>query len=461
MNDSTAIPDVRYVKTPDGAHIAYQEFGSGPFDIVFVPGFVWNVERQWWLEPVARGLRRIAGFARVVVFDRRGTGLSDRIDEASPPTLEARMDDIRAVMDEVGIERAALIGDEDGATLCAMFAASYPARVLAAVLHASAARGSWAPDHDWGWTTDEWDEYLRHVETIWGTQAGADYFVEKAWPSQARDPTLRREFASFMRLSSSPGAAVYFERVYRDVDIRDILGTIQVPVLVTHRTGDLVEPVESSRYLAANIPTARLLELPGADHYLFGDDQAQLVDAVERFLGSVHDEEVDVDRVLATVLFTDLVGSTEIVAKIGDRSWGDLVAAHDQRIRALLGRYRGREVNHAGDGFFAIFDGPARAVRCALAIEDAVRSLGAEVRAGVHTGEVELEGADVRGIAVNIGARVAASAGPREVLVSSTVKDLVAGSGLRFEPRGLHALKGIPDEWELFAAVSPVADPLV
>lgn len=461
MTESQAIPDVRYVKTPDGAHIAYQVFGSGSLDVVFVPGFVWNVERQWWLEPVARGLRRIASFARVVVFDRRGTGLSDRIDEANPPTLEARMDDIRAVMDEVGIERAALVGDEDGSTLCVMFAASYPSRVLAAVLHASSARGAWAPGHEWGWTADDWDEYLSHIEAVWGTQAGADYFVEQAWPSQANNPALRREFASFMRLSSSPGATVYFESVYRDTDIRDILGTIQVPVLVTHRTGDRVEPVESSRYLATNIPSARLLELPGDDHYLFADDHVQLIDAIERFLASVQDEDVDVDRVLATVLFTDLVGSTEIVAKLGDRSWRDLVAAHDQRIRALLGRYRGREVDHAGDGFFALFDGPARAVRCALAIGDAVQSLGAEVRSGVHTGEVELDGADVRGIAVNIGARIAASAGPHEVLVSSTVKDLVAGSGLGFEPRGQHALKGIPDEWELFAAVPRVTEPLV
>jgi class 3 adenylate cyclase len=343
-------------------------FGSGPFDIVFVPGFVWNVERQWWLEPVARGLRRIGSFARVVVFDRRGTGLSDRIDEANPPTLEA---------------------------------------------------------------------------------------------SQARDPKLRRGFASFMRLSSSPGAAVYFESVYRDTDIRNTLGTIQVPVLVTHRTGDLIEPVESSRHLAANIATARLLELSGADHYLFADDQAQLVDAIERFLVSVQHEEVDVDRVLATVLFTDLVGSTETVARIGDGAWRELVAAHDQRVRALLGRYRGREVDHAGDGFFAIFDGPARAVRCALAIEDAMHALGAEVRAGVHTGEVELDGADVRGIAVNIGARIAASAGPQEVLVSSTVKDLVAGSGLGFEPRGQHTLKGISDEWHLFVAVPRATEPLL
>ena len=297
MNGSSSAPEVQYVKTPDGAHIAYQVFGSGPFDIVFVPGFVWNVERQWWLEPVARGLRRIGSFARVVVFDRRGTGLSDRIDEANPPTLEARMDDIRAVMDEVGIERAALIGDEDGATLCAMFAASYPARVLAAVFHASAARGAWAPDMPWSWTPDEWDEYLRHIEAVWGTQAGADYFIERAWPSQARDPKLRREFASFMRLSSSPGAAVYFESVYRDTDIRNILGTIQVPVLETHRTGDLIEPVESSRHLAANIATARLETKPRPrDEILDGGRHEHLLRACAR-----GDASADVDGDAADV----------------------------------------------------------------------------------------------------------------------------------------------------------------
>jgi class 3 adenylate cyclase len=455
------IPDVQYVKTSDGAHIAYQIFGNGAFDVVYVPGFAYNVEHAWRLEPVARAYRQLAGFSRVIVFDRRGTGLSDRIDEASPPTLDARMDDIRAVMDAAGVERAVLLGYEDGANLCAVFAASNPSRVLAAVLHGSASRGLWAPDYPWAWRADQWNDYLERIDSEWGTQEFADFIVDWAWPSHVGDTAFRREWASFLRQSASPGAAVAFERLARDTDVRDVLGTIQVPVLVTHRVGDQVEPIECARELVNQIPGARLVELPGTDNHAFAGDVAQLLDAVERFLASVRDEEVDVDRVLATVLFTDMVGSTETAARIGDRAWRELVVAHDQRVRTLLGRYRGREVDRAGDGFFALFDGPARAVRCALAIGDALEPLGVTVRAGVHTGEVELDGAGVRGIAVNIGARVAASAGTGEVLVSSTVKDLVAGSGLGFESRGHHALKGIPDEWELFAAVPRVTEPLV
>jgi pimeloyl-ACP methyl ester carboxylesterase len=455
------IPDVQYVKTSDGAHIAYQIFGNGAFDVVYVPGFAYNVEHAWRLEPVARAYRQLAGFSRVIVFDRRGTGLSDRIDEASPPTLDARMDDIRAVMDAAGVERAVLLGYEDGANLCAVFAASNPSRVLAAVLHGSASRGLWAPDYPWAWRADQWNDYLERIDSEWGTQEFADFIVDWAWPSHIGDAAFRREWASFLRQSASPGAAVAFERLARDTDVRDVLGTIQVPVLVTHRVGDQVEPIECARELVNQIPGARLVELPGTDNHAFAGDVAQLLDAVERFLASVRDEEVDVDRVLATVLFTDMVGSTETAARIGDRAWRELVVAHDQRVRTLLGRYRGREVDRAGDGFFALFDGPARAVRCALAIGDALEPLGVTVRAGVHTGEVELDGAGVRGIAVNIGARVAASAGTGEVLVSSTVKYLVAGSGLGFESRGHHALKGIPDEWELFAAVPRVTESLV
>lgn len=460
MNGSAAIPDVRYVKTPDGAHIAYQLFGSGSVDVILVPGFASNIEYGWRLEPVARALRRIGGFARVIQFDRRGTGLSDRMDPANPPTLEARMDDIRAVMDAANVERAALVGDTDGATLCAVFAATHPSRVLAAVLHGSVARGSWARDYPWAWRPEQWDEYLVRVETEWGSQAFADWLLEWNWPGQT-DETFRREFASYLRVSASPGAALAFEQLYRDTDIRDVLGTIQVPVLVTHRVNDAVEPIECARHLAENIPGARLLELPGAGHLpMFASDTDALFDAIERFLDSVRGEELDFDRVLATVLFTDIVGSTETAARMGDRAWRELVAAHDQRVRTLLGRYRGREVDRAGDGFFAMFDGPARAVRCALAIGEALDPLGVAVRAGVHTGEVELDGQDVRGIAVNIGARVAAAAGAGEVLVSSTVKDLVAGSGLVFEPREKRTLKGVPEQWLLYAALPRATEPV-
>ena len=447
--------EIRYVKTADGAHIAYQVFGEGPFDLVVVPGFASNVEHMWRVEPFARGLRRLGSFARVVVFDRRGTGLSDRIQQASAPTLEAQMDDVRAVMDAVGVERAALFGFELGASICAVFAAAHPSRVFACVLHGSAARGLRTPDYPWAWSSEGWDTYLDGVDRTWGTQANADWNAQHAYPSHAHDASFRQELASFLRSSASPGAALDFERLLRDFDIRDVLAAIQVPVLVTHRVDDKVESIECARHLAANIPGARLLELAGADHFPFSGNQDELLDPVERFLAAAHGAEVDFDRVLATVLFTDLVGSTEIAARIADRAWKDLIASHHRRVRSFLGRFRGREVDVAGDGFLAIFDGPARAVRCGLAICQDARALGLQVRVGVHTGEVELDGTAVRGIAVHIGARVAAGAGAGEVLVSSTVKDLVAGSGLAFESRGQRELKGVPGAWHLYAASSP------
>jgi class 3 adenylate cyclase len=454
-------PETQYVKTPDGAHIAYQVFGSGPFDLVFAPGFASNVEHMWGVAPFASAFRRLASFARVILFDRRGTGLSDRIDGANLPTLEARMDDIRAVMDAAGVERAALFGHEDGAVLCAVFAATYPSRTFAVALHGTAPRGLWAPDFPWAWTAEQWDEYLARVDLTWGSDQFTEYLIEEAWPSHVGDRDFRREFASLLRVSASPGAALVFEGLQRDTDIRDILGTIQVPVLVMHSVGSRVESIECARYLAAHIPGARLVEFPGDDHFVFAGNQAQQVlETLERFLVSVHGDEVEIDRVLATVLFADLVGSTETAVSMGDRPWRDLVAAHNQRVRALLGRFRGREVDNAGDGFLAIFDGPARAVRCGLAIEEAVRPLGLEVRVGVHTGEVELDGPAVRGVAVHTGARIMAQATPGEVLVSSTVRDLVAGSGLEFEERGEHELKGIPGSQLLHAAVRPSPEPL-
>jgi len=454
-------PETQYVKTPDGAHIAFQVFGSGPFDLVCAPGFASNVEHMWRLAPFASAYRRLASFARVIVFDRRGTGLSDRIDEANLPTLEARIDDIRAVMDAAEVERAALFGHEDGALLCAVFAATHPSRAFAAVLHGTGPRGSWAPDYPCGWTAEQWDEYLTRVDLTWGTEEFAQYLIEEAWSSHVGDPDFRREFASFLRVSASPGAAVVFERLYRETDIRGILGTIQVPVLVMNSVDSRMESVECARYMAAHIPGARLVELAGDEHFPFAGNQAQpLLETLERFLTSAHGDEAEINRTLATVLFTDVVRSTETAVAMGDRSWRDLVVAHNQRMRALLGRFRGREIDNAGDGFLAIFDGPARAVRCGLAIEEAARPLGLEMRVGVHTGEVELDGTAVRGVAVHTGARIMAQASPGEVLVSSTVRDLVAGSGLEFEDRGEHELKGIPDARLLYAAVRPAPEPL-
>jgi class 3 adenylate cyclase len=451
-------PEVLYVKTPDGAHIAYQAFGEGSFDLVFVPGFASNVEHMWRIEPFARGLRRLGSFARVIVFDRRGTGLSDRIQQATQPTLEAQMDDVRAVMDAAGVERAALFGFELGANLCAMFAAAQPSRVFACVLHGTGARGLRTPDYPWAWTSERWDAYLDDVDRLWGTQKMADELARSNYPAHAMDAGFRRDFASFLRSAASPGAALVFETLQRDTDIRDVLAAIQVPVLVTHRVDDEVESIECARHLAANIPGARLLELAGADHYPLSGDLDALLDPVERFLAATHGADVDFDRVLATVLFTDVVGSTEVAERMGDRAWRDLLSSHHQRVRSLLGRFRGREVDVAGDGFFAVFDGPARAVRCGQAICEDARALGLDVRVGLHTGEVELDGPAVRGIAVHIGARVATAAGPGEVLVSSTVKDLVAGSGLDFDSRGQHALKGVPDAWHLYRALERASE---
>ena len=448
-------PETRYVKTPDGAHIAYQVFGNGPFDLVYVPGFASNVEYMWRVEPFARGLRRLGSLARVVVFDRRGTGLSDRIDETNLPTLEARMDDIRAVMDAAAVERAALFGSEDGAHLCAVFAAAHPSRVFACVLHGTGARGLSAPDYPWAWSSEQWDEWLDAVDRQWGTQAMADRLAAACYPSHAADAGFRRELASFLRFSASPGTARVFESLLRDADIRDVLPTIQVPVLVAHRVDDTEESIECARHLAANIPGARLLELAGADHYPFSGSQNELFDPVERFLAAAHGAEVDFDRVLATVLFTDVVASTQAAARMGDRTWRQLISTHHQRVRSLLARFRGREVDVAGDGFFAVFDGPARAVHCGLAICDDAGALGFDVRVGVHTGEVELDGSAVRGLAVHIGARIAAEAAAGDVLVTSTVKDLVAGSGLVFAGRGRRSLKGVPGAWDTFSASAP------
>ncbi len=445
-------PEVQYVKTPDGAHLAFQVFGQGPYDLVVVPGFASNVEQQWRVEPFARGLRLLGSFARVIVFDPRGTGLSDQNTTASSATLEAQIDDIRAVMDAAGAERAALFGFELGANLCAVFAAAQPSRVIACVLHGSVARGIRGPDYPWGWNADQWDEYLDNIDRRWGSQGFTDELAREYYPTHAADPVFRRGLASFFRAAASPGAALVFEGLLRETDIRDVLPTIQVPVLVTHRVDDPTALVEEGRYIAANIPGARLLELDGADHYPFSGDQESLMNGIERFLGAAHGEQVDFDRILATVLFTDLVGSTETAVRIADRAWKDLLASHHRRVRSLLARFRGREVDVAGDGFFAVFDGPARAVRCGLAICEDARSLGLDVRVGVHTGEVELDAQAVRGIAVHIGARVAAKAGSGEVLVSSTVKDLVAGSGLTFDGRGEHELKGLPGRWQVFVA---------
>jgi class 3 adenylate cyclase len=447
---TNVVPETRYAKTADGVHIGYQVIGSAPIDLVFVPYDYSNIETSWDWPVYSSFVRALGSEARVLLFDRRGTGTSDRAWAGPSPTIEARMDDIRAVMDAAGSERACLFGIESGASLCFLFAATYPERTSGVIVFAGSVRGSWAPDYPWGWTDAEWDAWHDRVEREWGSPGFVRYMAEWLTPSLAGDERFVQGLGKLLRLSASPGDAEARDRAERDADVRHILPTIQVPTLVIHRTGDKVEPVEQGRYIAEHTPGATLLELPGEDHIFPMDD---LVPHIGRFLETLRVEQSEFDRVLATVLFTDIVGSTEMVAELGDRAWKELLDRHHSAIRSLLGRFRGREVDTAGDGFLATFDGPARAVRCAMAITKAVRRVGLEVRAGVHTGEVEFEGDNIRGIAVHIGARVAALAGPGEVVVSSTVKDLVAGSGILFEDAEEHELKGIPDRWHLYRVI--------
>jgi pimeloyl-ACP methyl ester carboxylesterase len=443
-------PETRYAHSGD-VNIAYQVAGEGPTDLVYVPGWVSNIERMW--EEVAMGhfLERLASFSRLILFDKRGTGLSDRVSNDRLPTLEERMDDVRAVLDEVGSERAALFGHSEGGNMCVLFAATYPERTTALItLGCFAKRRDPDEDYPWAPTAENRDESAADVERHWGHLRPED--VEYYAPSRVGDEQFVRNLEQYLRRAASPGAAAALLRMNSYIDIRGVLPTIQVPTLVLHRTGDHDVDVAEGRYLASKIPRAKFVELPGADHWISAGNTDEIADEIEEFLTGTRPVPQP-DRVLATVLFTDIVGSTERAAELGDSRWRELLGTHDAAVRRELERFRGREVDTAGDGFLATFDGPARAVRCALSIGDAVRQIGVDVRAGIHTGECELDGPKIRGIAVHTGARVAALAGPGEVLISKTVKDLVAGSGLEFEDRGIHELKGVPGEWQLYAAV--------
>jgi len=438
--------ETKYARSGD-VHIAYQVVGEGPLDLVYVPGWVSHVELAWEEPTLARFLGRLASFSRLITFDKRGTGLSDRVSDDKLPTLEERMDDLRAVMDAVGSERAAVFGVSEGGNLCALFAATYPERTTALVMFGAFAKRIWSPDYPWAPTPEQRQEEHRLVEREWGNLMDLAHYV----PSKIGDEGFASRLATYLRRAASPGAAVALLRMNTQIDIRGVLPTIRVPTLVIHRTGDRDVNVEEGRWLAEQVPRARFVELPGDDHFPWVGDQDVILDEIQEFLTGVRPAP-EVDRVLTTVLFTDIVGSTEWAARLGDRAWKELLERHHSLVRTELARFRGREVDTAGDGFFSTFDGPARAIRCACSIRDGLRQLGIEIRAGLHTGEVELTGDRVRGIAVHIGARVAAAAQPSEVLVSSTVKDLVAGSGIRFADRGAHVLKGIPGEWHLFAA---------
>jgi class 3 adenylate cyclase len=435
------LPETRYAKSGD-VNIAYQVVGDGPFDLVLVPGFVSHLDNDWEEPRSAHFLQRLASFSRLIRFDKRGTGLSDR--PSGLPDLETRMDDVRAVMDAVGSKRAALFGYSEGGPMCILFAATYPERTLSLVLYGTYAKRQ-DPDDDYPWspTAEQRQDYASEVEREWGVEADLGTMAPNA------DEAMVRWWQARARASASPGAARDLILMNSQIDVRAVLPAVRLPTLVLHRRGDHDSRLEEGRYIAAHIAAARFVELEGEDHVPWIDSD-QVVDEIEEFLTGVR-HGPDPDRVLATMLFTDIVGSTERATEIGDHRWRELLERHHELVRRQLERYQGEEVDTAGDGFLATFDGPARAIRCGQAIRDQARELDLEIRAGVHTGEVERAGRDVRGIAVHIGARVAARAGAGEILASSTVRDLVAGSGIVFEDRGSHSLKGVPGEWGLYA----------
>ncbi len=447
------IPEIRFAKSGD-VHIAYQVVGDGPVDLVLINDWIWNLELQWENPLCARFLERLASFSRLLLFDKRGNGLSDRTVDLDLFTLEARIDDVRAVMDAAGSEQVVLFGHgDDGAPLAATFAAANPERTRALILYAARAKILTAPEYPWGYTPSAMDVWDAERESFWGTDAYARRWLRELAPSVANDDRIVRWYSRLLRQSASPGTEAAYSRWMAALDLRGMLSAIHVPTLVLHRTGDRDVPIEGGRDLADRIAGARFVELPGVDSFPWAGDIEPLAAEIETFVTGARPRE-QADRVLATVLFTDIVGSTEKAAELGDTRWKELLAAHDDRAKAEIDRFRGRYVNTTGDGLLATFDGPARAVRCAEAIMEAIGPLGFEVRAGCHTGEIELDGEHVRGIAVHIGARIEALADPGEVLVSSTVKDLVAGSGLVFEDAGEHQLKGVPDAWRLYRVIA-------
>ena len=449
LDTSRVTPDTRYARTTDGSHVAYQVIGTGPIDIVLSLGWFSNVDLVWEHPEIEPFLRHLAGSHRLILFDRRGTGLSDAFSEA--PALDTMMDDVRAVMDAAGSERAVLLGLTIGCGLMALFAASFPDRVLGLVLISPLPRTAWAPDYPWGETAEDHREETDRIEAGWGTGEFERWFLASVGDSRAEDPRYIAMTARYLRHSLTPAMAVLQNRVWIDTDYRHVLPAIHVPTLVIDRRPDPAV----GRHLADLIPGAQLSA--GEPQLPWVPGSAQTAAQISRFVTGIHEEAVDLERVLATVLFTDLVGSTARAAQVGDTAWTRLLDEHNRIVRAHVARYRGREIKTMGDGFLLTFDGPARAIRCARGIVDAIDPLGIEMRVGLHTGELTVRDDDVSGIAVTIGARVMSMAAPGEILVSSTVRDLVAGSGLRFEDRGRHALKGVPGQWHLYALGSQPA----
>ncbi len=437
-------PETRYARSGE-LHIAYQTVGEGPLDVLWVPNWIWQMEHVWEQPWIARLLRRVSGFGRLIMFDRRGTGMSDKLSGA--PTLEEQMDDVVAVMDAVESERAAVVAMLEAGTMACLFAATHPERTRALVLYEAMARMSKAPGYEWTLTREERESMVEELRANWGTGA---WTLGLSSPLAQEGP-LRAWTGRLERLAASPGTAVALFRMHSEVDVRPLLPSIQAPTLVLHRPADTYIDIRHSRYITEVVPGARLVELPGQHTLPFGPGQDELVDELEEFLtGARH--APDSERVLATVMFADIVDSTRRAAELGDRSWRGLLETVNGSIEHELELYRGRVVKRMGDGLLATFDGPARAIRCASAIRDGARGhFGLEVRTGLHTGEIELMGDDVGGLAVHIGARVSACAQPGEILVSGTVKDLVVGSGIPFEDRGERELKGVPGAWRLWA----------
>ena len=438
-------PPVRYAQSGD-VNVAYQVVGENERDLVLVQGFASHLDLAWEQPELARMFRSLASFSRLILFDKRGTGLSDR--SVGAPTLEERMDDVRAVMDAAKSEHAVLMGVSEGAPMCILFAATYPQRTDALVLYGGMARSTEAPDYPWAPPADGLVEAAEEL-VMPVVYEGED--IDIWMPSLADDARTKEWLARYHRAGASPDGIRLMYEMFLQIDVRDVLPTLRVPTLVIHRRGDRVVNRRAGKWMADQIPDARYVELPGQDHMPWAGDLDGVIEEIREFLTGAR-VAPEPDRVLATVMFTDVVGSTQRAVALGDRRWKDVLDAHDEAVREQLATFRGREVKTTGDGFLATFDGPARAIRCGHAIADAARQLGVDVRVGLHTGEIELRGEDIGGVAVHIGQRVSALAEPCEVLVSSTVKDLVAGSGIQFDDRGEHELKGVPGMWHLYAA---------
>jgi pimeloyl-ACP methyl ester carboxylesterase/class 3 adenylate cyclase len=441
--------ETRYAWNGDAA-LAYQVVGDRGPDLVYLQGYVSNVDLNWEDRLLASFLTRLAGGARVIITDRRGVGCSERFTPGDVPPLEALVEDVTAVMDAAGSERAAIYGHAEAGVLAALFAASHPSRTTALILYGVSPTYRWSEEFSWQWTDERWEERFAELRGGWGDVSVVRERTRRGgWPIASDDEIAW--WARYERLSATPGATVAESRRWSLADLRSVLPAIQVPTLVLHRTGDPLEPVEGSRYIAEHVRGAELVELPGVENFPWHGDQAGVVDAIHRFLAEVRGAEAEFDRVLATVLFTDIVRSTDRLAAIGDQAWKEVVERHHATLRRLLERYRGVEIDTAGDGFFATFAGPARAIRCAQAIIEASDRLGLAVRAGIHTGECELIDGKPGGVSVVVGARIASLAGAGEIRVSQTVTDLVAGLDIEFVDRGVHELKGLPQAMRIYA----------